>query len=135
MNLIFEKYYVPQLICTQKPASDSLHDQNIKLSQKITSNIQIKNNKVETVLSYFTENNDYIDVQVTIVGKYTLTFKNSETLDTNNKKMIEAIKATSISILFPYLRQTITSLTELNGNLKPVIIPMYNIAKLLNDSD
>lgn len=135
MNLVFKKYYVPELICKQKPSSQSTEDKKVKLSQKITSNIKIKDNLVNVALHYATDENKYIDVKVTLVGIFELKLKNTETLSENDVDKIKAIKATAVSVLFPYLRQTITSLTQLNGDLVPVILPMYNIAKLLDNSE
>lgn len=135
MNLVFKKYYVPELICKQKSSSQSTEDKKVKLSQKITSNIKIKDNLVNVTLHYVTDENKYIDVKVTLVGIFELKLKNTETLSKNDVDKIRAIKATAVSVLFPYLRQTITSLTQLNGDLVPVILPMYNIAKLLDNSE
>lgn len=135
MNLIFNKYYVPKLVCEQKPASQSLTDKKVKLSQSIDSNIKIKNQLVNLTLNYSTNENKYINVKVTIIGIFKLKFENGETLSSDDKDKIDAIKSTALSVLFPYLRQTITSLTQLNGDLNPVIIPMYNIGKLLEDTN
>lgn len=135
MNLIFDKYYVPKLVCEQKPASQSLTDKKVKLSQNINSNMRIKDDLVKLTLNYVTNENKYIDVRVTITGMFTLKFEDGETLNSDDKDKINAIKSTALYVLFPYLRQTITSLTQLNGDLNPVIIPMYNISKLLEDTD
>lgn len=135
MNLVFDKYYVPKLICEQKPASQSLTDKKVKFSQNIDSNMRIKDHLVNLTLNYSTNKNKYIDVKVTIIGIFKLKFEDGETLSSDDKDKINAVKSTALSVLFPYLRQTITSLTQLNGDLNPVIIPMYNISKLLEDTD
>lgn len=134
MKLIFNKYYVPKLVCKQKPASQSLDSKKVKLSQNINSNMRIKDDIVDLTLDYATNENKYIDVKVTVVGIFKLKFEDGETLNSDDKDKINAIKSTALSVLFPYLRQTITSLTQLNGDLNPVIIPMYNIGKLLEDT-
>lgn len=66
---------------------------------------------------------------------FTFKFEDGETLNSDDKDKINAIKSTALYVLFPYLRQTVTSLTQLNGDLNPVIIPMYNISKLLENTD
>lgn len=135
MNLIFNKYYVPKLVCKQKSASQSLDNKKVELSQNISSNMKIKDDLVNLTLDYATNENKYIDVKVTIIGIFKLKFEDGETLSSDDKDKINAIKSTALSVLFPYLRQTITSLTQLNGDLNPVIIPMYNISKLLEDTN
>lgn len=135
MNLIFNKYYVPKLVCKQKSANQSLDNKKVEFSQNISSNMKIKDDLVNLTLDYATNENKYIDVKVTIIGIFKLKFEDGETLSSDDKDKINAIKSTALSVLFPYLRQTITSLTQLNGDLNPVIIPMYNISKLLEDTN
>lgn len=134
MNLIFEKYYVPKLMCEEKSAGYSLTDKKIDLKQRISSNIRIKDNTVNLTLNYSTVENDYIDVKVSIVGIFTLKFEDQETLSKDDTDKITAIKSTALAVLFPYLRQTVTSLTQMNADLNPIIIPMYNISKLLENT-
>lgn len=127
MNLIFDKYYVPELIFKEKKVTDK----KVEFTQQISSNIKIKHKIVSLTLDYSINENEYIDVKVAIVGTFKLELKDKEALDSKDK--ITSIKATALAILFPYLRQTVTSLTQLNGSLNPIIIPTYNIAKLLED--
>ena len=62
------------------------------------------------------------NLDVAITGHYSMSG--------NNENNVELMQENSVAILFPYLRTTISSITNL-ANVSPLILPTINIIELL----
>nr|WP_278415790.1 protein-export chaperone SecB [Lactobacillus taiwanensis] len=49
--------------------------------------------------------------------------------------MSNFVKKTTVAILYPYIRQLISSLTQESNEYPSYILPTINVAKMLNKTD
>mgnify|MGYP003380765606 CR=1 FL=1 len=74
------------------------------------------------------DNLDTAYLKLSVCGEFNIEFNND--IDDNIKELL--IKKNTISILFPYLRSYITTVTSQTG-MKPIILPPINVNAVLEN--
>lgn len=76
-----------------------------------------------TLIFEITQNDELpFNCRVVLIGEYYLE-------DWENSKYESVVKINTIAILFPYLRQILTSITS-SANIAPLVLPIANVAAL-----
>ncbi len=90
---------------------------------------KIDQNNAKVTISFDIENIDSasIELHVELVGLFEL--KNWE-----SEELLPVMSTNTVAIMFPYLRTIVSSLTT-NANIPPYIIPIINIARLLEKTE
>lgn len=106
-----------------------------KLNFKLGYSVEFNEEKSCYIVKLTTElgNKDNIEdsyLKVCISGEFNIEF-NSEITDDIKETLI---KKNTISILFPYLRSYISSITSQTG-MKPIILPTINVNTILHNTD
>lgn len=104
-----------------------LETYEVKLEDQVTTNtsddiIHVKNE----LTIYLEDKNKLFDLQVKIKGTFTVTNYEGMT----DKEIDYIIKTSTTTILFPYLRSYVTSMTSLAG-LTPITLPIINVGKAM----
>lgn len=90
---------------------------------------KIDNNTAEVRLFFDIDKNEDLpfEIHVELVGSFEL--KNWE-----SEELLPVMSTNTVAIMFPYLRTIVSSLTT-NANIPPYIIPIINIARLLEKTE
>ncbi|OHD10251.1 MAG: hypothetical protein A2086_00625 [Spirochaetes bacterium GWD1_27_9] len=123
--LKFENYFINEITFSK---NEEFNIKNpIELDLDFSYNFTEKENKtfVKLTLKIFDEN--YIQNQKPFFMKVSITgIFQIENYDTTNKDHKNLISKNTLTILFPYLRSTITHIS-LEAQINPIIIPPINI--------
>ena len=111
--LQFDNYTVEELLFKKEPVKADQNEFQLQphFEQEI---VNLGDDKYDVHLSF--------DIHVAIVGHFTY-FDQDETIDANLKDHI--LQTNTISILFPFLRQIVATLTN-NANVATLMLPIMN---------
>ncbi|MDR4970573.1 MULTISPECIES: protein-export chaperone SecB [Bacillus cereus group] len=138
MNAIlqFKNYHVIETFYKYNPVFD-VEEGEANLSPEIEFNLDLVHNDIHKALLTLTialgdenlESNSFF-VKAKVLGEFH--FKTKE--DIEAEKALRFYKENGLAILFPYVRSLISDLTS-KGNETPVILPTFNIVRLLNEHE
>ena len=78
---------------------------------------------------YDSRDEEKLALSITVVGLFTLHQTDDVNYETIKKSLFEK---SAITIMFPYIRSTVSLLTT-QPDLQPIILPVYNIHKIIQD--
>lgn len=82
--------------------------------------------EITTTLKLIHEDNEVLNMKSTFVGIFSV-IENSENMDKE-----DFVNNNSEAIMFPYIREHITSITQKSG-VRPVLLPPINVVALLKN--
>lgn len=123
-KLIFNKYIVKEI---KFEYNENFKEKPVEIIFDIEKNVQYDNNKmtVDLKVNVFEESDKYpFCMSVTIRGFFTI--------EDNNEKI--NFEPNAIAILYPYIRSIVSTYTA-EANIMPLILPVINVNKLLEDNN
>lgn len=123
--LQFDNYTVEELLFKKEPVKTDQHEFQLQpqFEEKV---VNLGDDKYDVHLSFnITPTEEHpvpFHIHVAIVGHFTY-FDQNETIDEDLKNQI--LHKNAISILFPFLRQIVASLTN-NANVTTLMLPIMN---------
>lgn len=123
----FVGYSVKEMIFEQKELLNQNNVEKQSIKQNFHTKTDIRGNKANVQLEYHVAPEAPIKLDVIIVGQFVF---NSEE-DKTNTGFEKYLKTNAVAILFPYLRQVVTTLTATSNIMQPIILPTVNISQLL----
>lgn len=129
-DINFVNYYVDQIDFKIRNTETVHKEDNINLTFKGNTSIDEESNTAIVSLGCIIGEDDEspLYLKVNIIGH----FKYSSNCEL--KQIQGLITTNATAILFPYLRTTITNITSCSG-IKPIILPVMNINKLIRVED
>lgn len=129
--LSFKHVFIDEIIFERKEN----YNFREKLNFKLGCSIEFNEEKSCYIVKLTTElgnkdNTEESYLKVCVAGEFNIEFNNEITDDV--KEIL--IKKNTISILFPYLRSYISSITSQTG-MKPIILPTINVNTILQNTD
>lgn len=128
----FLGYSVDKMVLEQKESvSQKKQQKRIEVKQHFNAKYDVQGNKANVTLSYNVDKNAPFRLEIELIGHFS--FNTDE--DKSNSGFEYYLQTNAVAIMFPYLRQVLTTLTALTNTLTPVILPTVNIAELLKQSN
>ncbi len=124
--LTFEGYRVTESIITYNKSDN----QSTNLSTNLNSKVHMDDDGIinSSLMVDINSSDDHLKIHVCIMGDFTLT-----QMETLTKEQINYFaKQSTISILFPYLRSFISTIT-LHAGIPPITLPIINVVEALKD--
>lgn len=123
-KLIFNKYIVKEI---NFDYNENFKERPVEIEFKISKNINYDKDKmiVDLKVDIFEDNDKYpFYMSVSIRGFFTIE---------NNDENIN-FEPNAIAILYPYIRSIVSTYTA-EANIMPLILPVVNVNKLLEDKE
>ena len=124
--LIFEKYVVNKVTFVRNENCDL--EQKINIQFSISKNVKKSENKMEITLTTRVfenakKNNYPFEMEVQLTGFFTIENENKINFEPN-----------AIAILYPYIRSIVSTYTA-QANIMPLILPVINVNKFIEDNE
>ena len=126
----FLGYSVNKMLLEQKEPVVQNKQTKIEVKQHFNVRYNVQDNKANVILSYNVDKDAPFKLDVELVGHFS--FNVDE--DAGNRGFNYYLQTNAVAIMFPYLRQVLTTLTALTNTMTPVILPTINIAELLKST-
>lgn len=123
-KLIFNKYIVKEI---KFKYNENFKEKPVEILFNISKNIKYENNKmnVDLKVDIFEDNDKYpFYMTVSIRGYFSIE---------NNGEKIN-FEPNAVAILYPYIRSIVSTYTA-EANVMPLILPVINVNKLIEDSE
>ena len=126
----FLGYSVNKMLLEQKEPVVQNKQTKIEVKQHFNVRYNVQDNKANVILSYNVDKDAPFKLDVELVGHFS--FNVDE--DAGKRGFNYYLQTNAVAIMFPYLRQVLTTLTALTNTMTPVILPTINIAELLKST-
>lgn len=126
----FLGYSVNKMVLEQKSSVVQNKQDKIKVKQHFNVRYNVQDNKANVILSYNVDKDSPFKLEIELVGHFSFNIDE----DMGNKGFNYYLQTNAVAIMFPYLRQVLTTLTTLTNTMTPVILPTINIAELLKQT-
>ncbi|UUX35194.1 hypothetical protein [Fundicoccus culcitae] len=132
--ITFENYEVLEMQYSENTHyNEEINNGNVSLENKFQFEFSLNDEENKALVTIIASIGDVTSetqpfyVAVTLQGKFSYDVEE----DTNGEGFIAYLKSNAVAIMFPYLRQIISTLTSMANNYPAYIMPTINIAKFL----
>ncbi|MNO83554.1 preprotein translocase subunit SecB [compost metagenome] len=128
-----ENYYVSRIEMNYTPESDLIENKKVEFSHEVNYDGQVG---AAVTIGCSVSDKSGLLIDITMVGYFKIALQKEEDddkeveIDVLNDHIHKLCEENTLSILFPYVRSTISDIS-LKANAEPIILPTINIIALI----